>query len=270
MIRIEKHGEVSQILMARDIDGQPVYTMACYFIDGLMIDTGPYHVNQELAKVITAFNIKQIVNTHHHEDHIGNNRLLLDIYNLPGVFAHEKAAPLIENPQLWIHQLKPYQLFAWGEPEPSPALVIGDEIVTDKYSFKVIHTPGHSADHICLLEATQGWLFGGDMYITDKPAVTRSDENVNLIITSIGEILKHDFNTIFCASGKIVENGKQAMQQRYDNFVKIRESVLSMYREGHSPESIMKTVLGKETILYEPTSGDMAKINLVNSLISEL
>lgn len=270
MIKIVKHGEVTQILMAKDIDGQPVYTMACYFVDGLMIDTGPYHVNQEISEKTTSLDIKQIINTHHHEDHIGNNSLLLDTYNLPYVLAHEKAVPLIENPELWIHELKPYQLFAWGEPPASKAKAIEKEISTDKYSFEIIHTPGHSEDHICLLEKNQGWLFSGDIFLTENPAVARSDENINMIINSIDEILKHDFNTIFCASGKIVEKGKQAMQNRYDNFIKIRDQVIKMYKEGHDPKEIRQTILGDETILYEPTSGDMAKINLINSLISAL
>lgn len=270
MIKSEKHGEITQFLMAREFDGKPVYTMACYFIDGLMIDTGPAHVNQEIAAVISPYEIKQIVNSHHHEDHIGNNQTLLDKYELPYAYAHEKAVPLINNPSLWIHKLKPYQLFAWGEPESSKVVAIGNEISTDNYTFKIIHTPGHSDDHICLLEENEGWLFTGDMYITDKPAVTRSDENINMIIESIEEILKYDFNTIFCAAGKIVENGKEAMQRRYDNFMKIRAAVLKMHEEGYNPEEIREEVLGKETILYEPSSGDMAKINLVYSLISEL
>src|SRR5690606_30262655 len=117
----------------------PVYTMACYYVDGLMIDTGPFHVNHELLDKISSFEIKQIVNTHHHEDHIGNNSLLLGAYNLPCVFAHEKAISRIENPKLWVHELKPYQLYTWGEPPASKAEKIGDKISTDKYCFEILH-----------------------------------------------------------------------------------------------------------------------------------
>lgn len=270
MIKIEQHGEVIQFIMAREYEGKPVYTMACYFIDGLMIDTGPAHVNHEIIEAMAPYEVKQIVNTHHHEDHIGNNKILLEHYNLPHAYAHEKALPLISNPQLWSDEIKPYQQFAWGQPEASQVMPIGKELATDKYTFKIIPTPGHSEDHICLLEEKKGWLFVGDMYITDKPAVTRKDENINEIIKSIEEILKYDFNTIFCAAGKIVEDGKAALQRRYDNFIKIRSAVTEMHQAGHTPEEIREQVLGRESILHEASEGDMAKINLVYSLISEL
>jgi glyoxylase-like metal-dependent hydrolase (beta-lactamase superfamily II) len=73
MINAQRYGDVTQFIMGRLIDGQPVYTMASYYIDGLLIDTGPVHVADEIEAAFADFPIEQIVNTHHHEDHIGNN-----------------------------------------------------------------------------------------------------------------------------------------------------------------------------------------------------
>ena len=41
-------------------------------------------------------------------------------------------------------------------PGPSRGQPIGEWVETDRYRFQVIHTPGHSPDHICLFEPEQG------------------------------------------------------------------------------------------------------------------
>lgn len=45
-------------------------------------------------------------------------------------------------------------------------MVIPDRLYTDRYRFAVLHTPGHSNDHICLLEPDEGWLFSGDLFLS--------------------------------------------------------------------------------------------------------
>ena len=270
MLEIISYQDISQIRMARNFDGKPLYTSVAYLLDGLLIDTGLYHVRNEFKEVLPELDIEQVVNTHHHEDHIGNNSLVLDYYKIPHVYAHEKALPLIENPDSWAGNLKAYQKIALGEPDASSAKPIGEEIKTKHHTFQIIHTPGHSLDHICLLEAEQGWLFTGDIFITDKPAVTRSDEDVNEIIKSLEKLLKYDFSIIFCGTGRIVEDGKRALQSRYDNFINIREAVIEMHKKGVQPEVIRDRLLGKENRFYEISEGDLAKINLINSIISAL
>lgn len=270
MLEIIPYQDIFQIKMARDFDGKPLYTSAAYLLDGLLIDTGLYHVQNELREVLPRLDIQQLVNTHHHEDHIGNNSLILDYYKIPYAYAHKKAVPLIENPDTWVGKLKAYQKIALGEPDASSAKPLGEEIKTKHYTFQVIHTPGHSIDHICLLEVEQGWLFTGDIFITDKPAVTRRDEDVNVIIKSLEKLLKYDFDIIFCGTGRIVEDGKDALQRRYDNFIEIKEAVIKKYKEGIPAEVIRDDLLGKENRFCEISEGDLAKINLINSIISAL
>lgn len=42
-----------------------------YYIDGLLIDTGPSIRRRTLAPVFQSLDIKQVAITHHHEDHAG-------------------------------------------------------------------------------------------------------------------------------------------------------------------------------------------------------
>ena len=43
----------------------------------------------------------------------------------------------------------------------------GEEIVTGKYKFKILETPGHTAGSISLFEERNGILFSGDTWFGD-------------------------------------------------------------------------------------------------------
>ena len=42
MIKTQAYGPVTQFIMGREYEGQIIYSMACYYIDGLLIDSGPF------------------------------------------------------------------------------------------------------------------------------------------------------------------------------------------------------------------------------------
>lgn len=50
--------------------------MIAYVLDGLLIDTGPPVVGPQLRRLLADLDLLQVVNTHAHEDHVGNNELL--------------------------------------------------------------------------------------------------------------------------------------------------------------------------------------------------
>jgi glyoxylase-like metal-dependent hydrolase (beta-lactamase superfamily II) len=57
---------------------------------------------------------------------------------------------------------------AWRIPPcvPSRLLRDGDELDLGGRSLRVVHTPGHTPDSVCYLDAERGMLFGGDTYNT--------------------------------------------------------------------------------------------------------
>ncbi len=270
MINAQRYGDVTQFIMGRLIDGRPVYTMASYYIDGLLIDTGPVHVADEIEAAFADFPVELIVNTHHHEDHIGNNMVFQQKRGVQNIFAHPLAVPLIETPGLWTGRLRSYQHFAWGDPPPSIVLPLEAVIKTKRYAFQIIHTPGHSPDHICLLEPQQGWLFAGDVFVREKVPTLRSDENVTDMLASLHKLLQYEFSTLYCSSGTVVSNAKAALERKIAYWEELGEKVIKLYEEGIEPEEIRERLLGKETVLYEPTEGDFGKINLINSFIQGL
>lgn len=46
--------------------------------------------------------------------------------------------------------------------EVTGTLVDGDEIVTDEYTLRLLHTPGHASNHLCVLLVDENLVFSGD------------------------------------------------------------------------------------------------------------
>ena len=86
-------------------------------------------------------NLKYILNTHHHYDHINGNEELKKKYNstLVGYAGDVKRIPginvLVENNQVW---------------------------KADSFEAKIIHVPGHTSGHICFHFFNEKLLFTGD------------------------------------------------------------------------------------------------------------
>ncbi len=97
MIQTEQHGSVTAIRMARAWLGRPLYWTAAYWVDGLLIDTGPRCTAAQLARVLEQVRVEQIVVTHGHEDHIGGLALLRQRYPSVPIYASLRTLPFIET-----------------------------------------------------------------------------------------------------------------------------------------------------------------------------
>jgi glyoxylase-like metal-dependent hydrolase (beta-lactamase superfamily II) len=76
MIETRRLNGVTQIKMARKINGKPSYWVSAYLVDGLLIDTGCSHCADEFAGCFDRGEVNLAVNTHYHEDHVGANKQL--------------------------------------------------------------------------------------------------------------------------------------------------------------------------------------------------
>lgn len=168
-----------------------------------------------------------------------------------------------------VRTLKPYRQRTWGEPLSSQAMIIGSEIKTNKYCFKVLETPGHSPDHISLLESEQGWLFAGDLYLAEKVRFIHVDEDSNLMVRSLKKLLNYDFETLYCSSGRVLENAHQAIQAKINYWEEASRNVRFLHELGLSSEEIRDKLFGSESPLYEVSEGELGKIHLVNAFIKE-
>ena len=118
--------------------------------DAIIIDPGfdsPSEVEQifNYAKE-ERLNVKFIVDTHGHSDHVGGNKILKKKFNVP-VCIHAYDADIINE---------------LGRETPPVNILLkdGNDLRFGDATLKVMHTPGHTPGSICLLGETV--VFTGD------------------------------------------------------------------------------------------------------------
>ena len=87
------------------------------------------------------WHLDEIINTHHHHDHIGGNKKLLDVYK------SKLIAPSYEN-----NRISNINIPVSDNETHNIAGVLA----------KVIHTPGHTLGHVCFYMPEEKYLFSGD------------------------------------------------------------------------------------------------------------
>ncbi len=267
MILIEDVAGVRKFRLARTFLGQGLYYTAAYWVNGLMIDTGCAYTAQELTSALDGVTVDFIVNTHSHEDHIGANAALTRRFE-PPIAVHPLGLDVLASPRKR-QPLKPYQQVTWGYPEPSSGAAIGENLETGSHRFEVIHTPGHSPDHICLYEPDRGWLFSGDAYIGGRDKALRTDYNVWQIIGSLRRLAKLDVTLLFTGSGRVRANAHADLLEKIHYLEDTAEQVLELHRRGWSYGRIRRELFGRELPLSYLTLGHFSGKNLVRSFVED-
>jgi glyoxylase-like metal-dependent hydrolase (beta-lactamase superfamily II) len=267
MIRLEQIDAVRKFQMARSFLGRGFYFTAAYWVDGMMVDTGCAYTVQELLASLKGYQVDYIVNTHSHEDHIAGNAALQNIYG-SDVVAHPLALPVLANPR-GKQSLGLYQKVLWGYPDPSNGKAIGEFMQTRNHRFTVIHTPGHSPDHICLYEPKEGWLFSGDLFVGGQNRALRSDYNIWLTIASLEKVAALDISILFPGSGNIRKNPKNEIISKVEYLKELGERILSHYRQGLRYSQIQRKVLGPEIAITYFTLSHFSGANLIRSFIED-
>ena len=237
-----------------------VMAVYLYFIDGLLVDTGPSIRKKNLIPVFKSWNINQIVLTHHHEDHAGMASWLAK-HTDATIFGHEKTVEIVNEKA----HVPWYRNIFSGPRNAFDAVTYPPVIRTANHEFYPIETPGHTADHICLLEPDKGWLFTGDLYITPYPKVFLKEESMTSYIESLKKLQALDYHTVFCGHEGVITNGKQMMKQKLDYLEGIRTEVVRLHQLGFSDRAIIKRLLPEQVRLERLTFGSFSRLNLVRS-----
>jgi glyoxylase-like metal-dependent hydrolase (beta-lactamase superfamily II) len=237
-------------------------TAGLFVVDGLMIDTGPPNAREEIERVLEQVRIDQVVITHHHEDHCGNAAFVAERRGIQPM-AHALALPELAAPPV----IPAYRRVTWGTPEPCGAIALPAEVHTPSHRFEVIHTPGHSHDHIALYEPEQHWLFTGDLYVTSRPKVLGRSEVVGALIDSLRRLMCLPDCAHFCSHAGIHRSHQSRIGAKLDYLLWLQERVLIEHEEGRTVREITRHLkLGNRT--WQLVSrGQYSGENLVRALL---
>jgi glyoxylase-like metal-dependent hydrolase (beta-lactamase superfamily II) len=269
MIRVERVAGAPQVVklrLARTLLGKAFYFTAAYWVDGLLVDTGCAHTAHQFTSALKGWDIDQVVNTHSHEDHIGANAAVQEIFG-SAILAHPNALPILQDPKL--QPLQPYRRLFWGRPRPSYGKPIGDRVETEHYRFQVIDTPGHSPDHVCLFEPHQGWLFSGDAYIGGQDRALRQGYDIHGIIAALNMLASLPVRTVFSGSGTVRTDGTKHLKDKVAYLEALGERIRELHDQGLSARRIRRQVLGRELPITYLTLGHFSGLRLVQSYLAE-
>lgn len=235
-----------------------------YAIDGLLVDTGPSRLRSQLIPFFRQLSLQQVALTHYHEDHTGLAPWLGQDQGLP-VYIHEQGMDLCRS-----HAVLPlYRRLFWGARHAFEPLPIPQQIETQKHSLQVIYTPGHSHDHVVLLDVEHGRLFSGDLYLASRPKTMMPHESVKQIMQSLETVLAHDFDTVFCCHAGVVQDGKRLLAQKLDYLQNVQGEVLHLYRQGMTAKAISKKLYPRRYPIVYFSGNEISPVHIINSILEE-
>ncbi|HLR51464.1 MAG TPA: MBL fold metallo-hydrolase [Candidatus Avamphibacillus sp.] len=236
----------------------------CFFVDGVLIDTGAKAIEREFKSFFKELDIDQVAITHFHEDHTGNAHVLQEERNVPLYMSEIKREYCMTKADYPL-----YRKIFWGKRKPFRAEPIGETFTSRNATWKVIETPGHAIDHLAFLNKETGQLFTGDLYCQEKTKVILREESIPTIIDSLQKVLTYDFGDVFCSHAGYLKNGREALKRKLDYLLNIQGETLRMYDEGKPPESIKETLFPKKYPIILLSTGEWDSMHIVNSIIRD-
>ncbi len=174
--------------------------------EAAVIDPGgdPDQILMELARL--GLQVKYLINTHGHFDHVGANKRMKAVTGAP-ILIHAGDAPMLMRLS---KDALMFGLTAENSPEPDQNISEGDKIRFGEITLKVIHTPGHSPGGVALL--TEGHVFVGDTLFSGS--IGRTDlpgGDYNTLISSVRNklFILDDSTVVHCGHGPDTTIGRE-------------------------------------------------------------
>jgi glyoxylase-like metal-dependent hydrolase (beta-lactamase superfamily II) len=175
-----------------------------------IVETGPTTSVDAVREGLGALGIgpddlAHIVVTHIHLDHAGGAGALAPHFPRATVWAHERGAPHLADPDKLVAsaarvygEARLQELFGAVHPVPSGrirSLSDGDRVPLGDRELEALYTPGHAGHHVALVDSASGGIFVGDavgVFLPDvgvlRPATPPPEFDLELAIRSVERI----------------------------------------------------------------------------------
>ena len=247
--------------------GIPKMSVHVFYVDGLLIDTGHSNMSRIICQKIKELEVDQIFITHHHEDHTGNLEPLQNYFGCP-TYAAPKTCEMMKNPP----PISFGQNLTWGNRPPNHHLIPKSKIIkTPQYEFEIIPIPGHTVDQVALYERNQKWLFSADLFVNTYINIFLNSETFVEQIDSIEQILKLDFELLFCNHNPQKTGGKELLKQKLQFLKELYNNVKTQHKKTPEPSKIFRALRMKENWQIRfLTHGYLSKLNIVRAAVRDI
>lgn len=234
--------------------------LVSYLVDGILIDTGGSLFQRGFRRLCRDLDLVAVVNTHCHEEHIGNNGLIQRLRGVPCLTpGGSRGAPRSAVPL--------YRRLLWGAAPAFEPTAIGEVVAGRTLAFEVIDTPGHCAHHVCLFEREKGWLFSGDVFTHEDLNYSLAELDGDQLVASLRKLVALPVRLLFDAHGRVLENPRPALERKLEYLLAVRAEVRTLGRQGTSPAAMVERLFGRECLAYYMSAGDFSRQNFLRSFL---
>ena len=186
----------------------------------LLFDTGMGISNiREVVEGLTSLPVS-VLNSHTHDDHVGDNWRFSDIYGMDTDFTRTNAKGSREDAQAEIapgevcgtlppgfnpadYSTKPFHISHWMHDHDK--IDLGDRLL------EIIATPGHTPDAIALLDKQNGLLFTGDSFYVGPIWLFRPETDLDAYVESVKKWPPWFLNFNCCCPPTILQSPNQVI-----------------------------------------------------------
>ncbi len=207
--------------------------------------------------------IKEIILTHNHEDHVGLVDRIVGRHDIP-VFAPKNSIHRLKRDRSFFEMRieffrNLYQQMDCGERGDLQVEKLEEALqqhekkklhadiipITKLPNLEPIETPGHSPDHMVFYHPHNRSLFAGDLFLKhiSSNALVEPDQDGNRMFTlldhekSLERCLSLDVDIAYPGHGDIIDNHKDLINRRLDGIKRKADKVYRKVKEGHQTGS---------------------------------
>jgi len=256
MLRVERHGDVTRFEMSSVVSRIVGYTASAFLVRGTLIDCGFHGARREMNAILARERPNGVLITHYHEDHAGNVERVASL-----------GIPIGASPETLVKVRAPapirlYRRLTWESAPPlrSPVIAFDDD------RLKLVAAPGHCADHHVVWDASDGTLFGGDLYLGVKVRIAHPGEDPRLLVKTLRAIAALGPTRLFDAHRGYVPHPAPLLVAKADWTESTIADVERRIAAGQSDAVIVRELFGGESVPGYFSGGDYSRTNFVRAV----